>query len=148
LDIGANIGWYALHIAARLPTSTIHAFEPISQTIEYLKRNREANDLTNIIIHDFGLSDRDSTANFFVYPEGPGGASLANTSGRTTVMEIAGSVRRLDSLGLLPDVLKIDVEGAELAVMRGGMETIKKCRPAIFVEMLRKWTAAHGSHPN
>jgi FkbM family methyltransferase len=148
LDVGANIGWYALHVAERLPTATVHAFEPVPSTFTYLKRNCDANDLSNVVLHNFGLADRDGPATFFVYPEGPGGASLADTSGRATVTKIEGSVRRLDALGLKPDVIKIDVEGAEVAVLRGGVATLRQHRPAVFIEMLRKWTAAHGTHPN
>jgi hypothetical protein len=46
------------------------------------------------------------------------------------------------------DFLKCDVEGAEYFVFQGGIETIKKFRPMIFTEMLRKWSAKFNYHPN
>ena len=148
LDVGANIGWYALHAAEQLPTATIHAFEPVPRTFEYLQRNVATNDLSNIVLHNFGLSERAGEVSFFVYPEGSGGASMANTSGRASVMQVTAQVRRLDDLNLSPDVIKIDVEGAELLAFRGGVETLKRSRPAIFSEMLRKWAAKFDYHPN
>jgi hypothetical protein len=50
--------------------------------------------------------------------------------------------------GLHLDVLKADVEGAELFVLRGGLETIRRDRPAILAEMLRIHSAPFGYHPN
>lgn len=148
LDIGANIGWYTLHACRRFPTSTVHAFEPVPRTFDYLQRNTQANDLRNVVLHNFGLADRDGDGTFFVYPEGSGGASMADTSQRASVTEVTAPIRRLDGLQLSPDVVKIDVEGAELLAMRGGLETLRRCRPAIFSEMLRKWATRFDYHPN
>jgi hypothetical protein len=46
------------------------------------------------------------------------------------------------------DFIKCDVEGAELLVYQGGLETIKRDNPIIFTEMLRKWSAKFNYHPN
>lgn len=148
LDIGANIGWYALHAADQFPSSIVHAFEPVPRTFGYLQRNVATNNLPNVMLHNFGLSDNAGEVTFFVYPEGSGGAAMANTSGRSNVTPITAQVRRLDDLDLSPDVIKIDVEGAELLAFRGGIATIRRCRPAIFSEMLRKWAAKFDYHPN
>jgi len=50
------------------------------------------------------------------------------------VREIDVEVRRLDDLGLAPDYVKIDVEGAELSVLKGLDETIRRCRPIMLIE--------------
>ena len=50
--------------------------------------------------------------------------------------------------GLTVDVVKADVEGGELAVLRGGLATIERDRPAILLEMLRIHSAPFGYHPN
>src|SRR5262249_23837472 len=49
---------------------------------------------------------------------------------------------------VLPDFIKMDVEGAELMVIRGGRETINRAKPKIFAEMLRKHAATFHYHPN
>ena len=46
------------------------------------------------------------------------------------------------------DLVKIDVEGGELQVIQGGMETITKFKPIIFAELMRKWSAAFSYSPN
>ena len=46
------------------------------------------------------------------------------------------------------DLIKCDVEGAEFRVLKGGAATIAKMRPAIAIELLRKWSKAFGYHPN
>ncbi len=46
------------------------------------------------------------------------------------------------------DFIKCDVEGSELFVYQGGLETLKKYKPVVFSEMLRKWSAKFGYHPN
>lgn len=151
-DIGANIGWYSLHHAARDPKCRLHAFEPIPSTLHWLERNLALNPLPNVTIHPFGFSDASGTQRFHVYPEGSGGASAANNSGRPTVQQVEAPVRTLDEFveetRCKPDLLKVDVEGAELSVFRGGMRTLSSAKPIIFTEMLRKWSANFGYHPN
>ena len=46
------------------------------------------------------------------------------------------------------DLLKADVEGSEILVLRGGRRTIEEFRPLIFLELLRKWSRPFGYHPN
>ena len=89
---------------------------------------------------------------FYYYPEGSGNASLANLSENKGVKKITCQVKKLDdfinasSLGV--DFIKCDVEGAELFVFQGGIETIKNQKPMVFTELLRKWSAKFNYHPN
>ena len=46
------------------------------------------------------------------------------------------------------DFIKCDVEGSELFVFQGGMHSINQYKPIIYTEMLRKWSAPFGYHPN
>jgi len=61
-------------------------------------------------------------------------------------------VRKLDNFiserKLKVDFIKCDVEGAELFVFKGGIETIKIHKPIILAEMLRKWATNFNYHPN
>ena len=50
--------------------------------------------------------------------------------------------------GLNLDFIKCDVEGAELLVFQGGEDVLREQKPAIFTEMLRKWSAKFDYHPN
>ena len=151
-DIGANLGWYSLLLAKKFRRLEIHAFEPIPSTYASLERHITLNRAAGVHPHPFGLSDKDGEFSFYFYPEGSVNASLANVSGRAGAREIRCRVRRLDDFaqesGKYPDLVKCDVEGAELLVFKGGARTIAEHKPVIFTEMLRKWSAKFSYHPN
>lgn len=151
-DIGANIGWYTLHIAKQFRDVRVYSFEPIPATYAKLRRNLELNGFDHVWLHNFGFSNRDGMVTFFFSPEGSGAASAANLSESPSVEELTCSVRRLDAFrsefDVHPDAIKCDVEGAELLVFQGGLECLAHDRPLVFCEMLRKWSAKFGYHPN
>ena len=152
LDIGANVGWYSLLIAKKVHGCNVYAFEPLPATFRSLKANVEANGFPNIRVFNFGLSDQDKQIPFYFAPEISGAASGANILGWDTVGEVVCRVRPLDEvwreLSVRVDFIKCDVEGAELFVFRGGMKCITSDHPIILSEMLRKWSAKFGYHPN
>lgn len=154
LDIGANIGWYSL-LAKRInPKAVIHSFEPIPTTFERLKYNCFLNDSTSINCHDYGFSASSGSFPFYFYPEGGVNASLQNLSERDDVSIVECQLRVLDSVSewLDPerevDFIKCDVEGNELFVIQGGMALISRHKPILLLELLRKWSARFGYHPN
>ena len=151
-DIGANIGWYSINLAKARRSSTFHAFEPLPKTYAQLVRNVQLNAVSNVHIHHFGFSDTAATLEFFYYPEGSGNASSRNLTERADVQKVQCEVRRLDdhvaSTGQRVDFIKCDVEGAELLVFKGAVETLKRDRPVIFSEILRKWSAKFDYDPN
>lgn len=152
LDIGANFGWYAMHVGKYKPFAQILSFEPIPSTFKWLNENIELNDFKNIKTFNFGFSDEKGTFDFYFEPSLSVNASLANVSGNKEIQGIKCSVRKLDDFtepGITRvDFIKCDVEGAELLVFKGGVELIKRDCPVIFTEMLRKWTSKFNYHPN
>lgn len=152
VDIGANMGWYSINIAKANPACKVHAFEPIPKTYDFLERNIKLNGVQNIQAHHFGLSSERKDLTFYFYPEGSGNASSANLSERTDSELITCHVERLDDfvkeIGLKVDFIKCDVEGAELFAFQGAKETLKRDKPIVFTEMLRKWAAKFNYHPN
>jgi FkbM family methyltransferase len=157
IDIGANIGWYAVNIARASYASgcVVHAFEPVPLTYRRLLRNIEINDLgARVVANNFGLADKPGELTMFVPSfNGSGAASLARLHPDDESVEVTVELRTLDAYcsgaGITKiDLIKCDVEGAELFVMRGGASTIARDKPVIFVELLRKWSKAFGYHPN
>jgi hypothetical protein len=77
---------------------------------------------------------------------------LSNLTDRADVEAIVCQLDTLDHFiqehPLHLDFIKCDVEGAELLVLQGGLEAMKKHRPFVFVELLRKWSAKFNYHPN
>jgi FkbM family methyltransferase len=151
-DIGANIGWYSLNIAASRRATQVHCFEPLPKTWKQLQANLAINGFTNIQPHHFGFSNQAGSFPFYYYPEGSGNASGANLTGRTDVEVVECHVQTLDQYtadsGVRVDVIKCDVEGAELLVFQGGQATLARDKPIVFSEILRKWSAKFNYHPN
>jgi len=152
IDIGANMGWYAINIAKTYPQTKVHAFEPIPKTHSFLEMNAALNNISNISTYNFGLSDECKDLTFYFYPEGSGNASSENMSDRDDAELLTCHVERLDDFvsenELHVDFIKCDVEGAELFAFKGAKETLQRDKPIVFTEMLRKWAAKFGYHPN
>jgi FkbM family methyltransferase len=126
-DVGASYGAYAL--TAFSVGAIVFAFEPEHVTFEDLCDSVHATKLFDMGMHvfPFGLSDKDEAIDArALMPHWP-----AQTITHPYVMhrldDIARGRRRLDWL-------KIDVEGMEEKVLRGGQETIKRCRPRVLCE--------------
>jgi len=151
-DIGANIGWYSLLLSKTFKDSSIYSFEPIPKTYLQLKRNIELNGTHNIHVFNFGFSDQTGPLTFYYYPEGSGNASAAKLTDTPSIQKMTCKVKKLDDfvkqkqIGI--DFIKCDVEGAELFVFQGGLESIRQNKPIIFTELLRKWSAKFNYHPN
>lgn len=154
LDVGANVGWYTLLFARRVgPRGRVHAFEPVPRTFQVLARNVELNaagDRVTLVLE--GLAERDGDAEFYL-PAGTG--SVAASRQRLFADQDNERVRvRLTTLDAYAapltrlDLLKADVEGGELPLLQGGMATLRRFRPVLFLELLRKWSRLHGYHPN
>jgi FkbM family methyltransferase len=152
-DIGANHGWYSLNIAKMYPHSKIYSFEPIKETFGILAENIKINGFQNISPFNIGVGKENSTMEFNYNKDMSGATSMANILERNDVEKITCNVCSLDSFVddqkiNKVDFIKCDIEGAELFALQGGKNILEQCRPKLFVEMLRKWAAKYGYHPN
>lgn len=154
LDIGANIGWYSLLVSSINSKSSIYAFEPIPGTFEHLKQNCHLNNAININCCNYGFSSAPGSFPFYFYPEGSGNASMRNLADRVDADVIECQLSTINHFSTeLPanvrcDFIKCDVEGNELFVLKGGLDFLSKHKPVLFLELLRKWSAPFGYHPN
>lgn len=141
-DIGANVGFLTL-IAARLAGSSgrIFAFEPLKENFGLLEHNLRINEFTNVAARNIALAAHDGTEDFVMSANATfGGLSTAAVKVEDEVGRIKVEVRRLDSLVEqeslpLPNVIKIDVEGAEEQVLEGALQTIARSRPVLLIEL-------------
>ncbi|GAB4361967.1 MAG: hypothetical protein Kow0026_25430 [Oricola sp.] len=133
VDVGANKGMYSYYFRKRM--RDIDAFEPLLEMVRMLKPYEEH----NLRIHNCALSDTSGSVRFNIPLDEhgrmiPDMASIEAREGAVEMRDI--DVRTLDSFGFDDvDLLKIDVEGHELKVLRGARETIRECRPTILVEV-------------
>jgi FkbM family methyltransferase len=154
LDIGANIGWYSLLVASANKNVSVHAFEPVPATFKRLVDNCSLNNFHSIICHNFGFSSEGGSFPMYYYPEGTGNASSRNLVGKEDVEVVYCELRTLNSFCMdIPgtssiDFIKCDVEGGELFVFQGSSHILQEHKPILLVELLRKWCAPFGYHPN
>ncbi len=129
IDVGANIGYYALMLCHYLGTSgEIICVEPEPQNLVELRRNIQANHLTNVRILAAAAAAEDGSAGLLV---GINGRMISADRGDLNVKTIT-----LDSLAGQPiGFVKIDVEGYELDVLRGALTLIEQKRPNLFIEV-------------
>lgn len=153
-DIGASVGWYAINILLSKKGVVVYCFEPIKSSYSYLIKNFKLNNLKNDKVYNIGLSDGNKKTKFYFDVECAMASSMADLreSPKTIIEEC--KVKKLDDfVSKIPsfkklDFIKCDVEGSELLVFKGGIKTIKKYKPIIFAEMLRKWSKKFNYHPN
>lgn len=127
IDVGGNVGEYSAELRRRNPELEIHTFEPASTNIEKLTRRFAGDEGIRII--PFGLSDEASSAKLYANEPGSGLGSLTrrNLDHLNVAFDHEEDVRlmRFDSywtgeLGNRPiDIVKIDVEGHEMATLKG-----------------------------
>jgi FkbM family methyltransferase len=137
LDVGANIGLFTLFLIwkyGRGRFATIHLFEPNPETFGRLRRNLSANGLDDLCkAHLLALSDRAGT----IYMESPHGYSVLNMISDTGTVPVEckplddwRGEQRLDAM----DLLKVDVEGHEMSLLRGALGTLPVVR-RLYVEV-------------
>lgn len=136
-DVGANIGQTCLHIRRHFPQSTIHSFEPVPSVFEELQRRTSRS--FHIETHNLALGDQPGEVRLRVRSE-----SLTNSLFDSPSADASNSVLvrvvRVDdfctenSIESI-DLLKIDVEGFELQVLRGAEQMLRRRRVKyIYVE--------------
>lgn len=153
LDVGANIGLYAIRFAMRFDQAKVYAFEPMPITNAFLQRNVAVNAVGDrVSCFNYGLSETSGVVDFFISPSAGTNASLLNVAGAEDTQRVVGLTLTLDqwtaNQNVEPDFIKCDVEGAELLVFRGGRSTLEEHKPIVFSELLRKWSKPFGYHPN
>ncbi len=153
-DIGANIGWYSISISLKRRGVSVYSFEPIKSSFHYLKHNLQLNQLNPDHAYNFGFSNKNELVKFYFDVRFAMASSMANLREDVNTVVEECEVKKLDDfVSSVPslkeiDFIKCDVEGAELFVFQGAAEIIKKSKPIIFTEMLRKWAAKFNYHPN
>lgn len=123
VDIGANIGVFALFIQSMAAGTTVHCFEPAAPARERLLRNLSVNNLGScVFVHPFGVSDHNGCASLWGHAHS-GQRSLAKADGSNGHAEDVTTVDLATALAMTEardvDLLKIDIEGSEIELMRG-----------------------------
>lgn len=140
-DIGANVGYYTLLAAIHLEGAQVHAFEPNPQVFSSLSHNTGLNSLTSVHLSQKAMSDQDGDVCFFLPPEDAasnGSLIQGFASGQKPLMVesirfdtycAANNIARVD-------LIKMDVEGAEIKVLKGMGDLVDRWQPDFICEVL------------
>jgi len=135
-DVGAHVGYYTLLAARSVGHSgTVIAFEPNDRNVALLRRHLALNALSNVEVVEAAAGAAAGRSHFDPHADGHLGRLSELGSVEVAVVSLDGI---LAERGLLPDVIKIDVEGGEEAVLQGATAMLTKGQPTIFL-------ATHGA---
>ena len=135
IEVGANIGAHTVAMARACRPGPLYAYEPQRRVFQILCANLALNDIDNVIAlpDACGMEAGEATIPPLDYSltDNYGGVALAAADQPGEPVRVV----RIDDLGLTAlGLLKVDVEGFEVDVITGAVETIGRCRPVLYVE--------------
>lgn len=151
LDVGAHQGLYTILASRRVgPLGRVFSFEPSPRERRALRVNLALNFSRNVRVEGLALGSQETTADLYIVdryytgynsfrpPKVPQSASILTVQVNTLDGWLTAA--RIDQV----DFIKLDVEGAELSVLKGARECLAKARPVLLVEVAQIRTAAWG----
>jgi FkbM family methyltransferase len=137
IDIGANIGYYALLESKLAPDGFVYAIEPVRENFDYLKTNADLNRCANMKLFNCALSNKRGVASIFV-TEHRNYASLSEESNNGIVRKEDVLLTTVDNfvnehVKRCPTIVRMDVEGHEHQIIKGSLRVLKECRALTIV---------------
>lgn len=151
VDVGANRGEFALYASTVVRQGKVIAFEPNPECRAILLESIQRNEVSNIDVRPFGLSDAsaDLPLHFPLYNSGEGTFAGNNTFDKRqerivhSKVEIGDEVLQDEPIALI----KIDVEGFELRALRGLSGVLDRDKPLLIIEIAKSHLARAGTSP-
>lgn len=144
-DVGANIGLFSVPAAHKVgKLGAVHGFEPCGKTFKRLTGNIERNHLNNVTAVNKGLSGSPGNLRLFVSNDGHDAwnsfaGGVAEKKGVTEDVSVTTLDDYIAASGVVPNLIKIDVEGWEREVIKGGTALLSKAdAPELLVEFTAK----------
>jgi len=141
LDIGAHFGLFAVFFQ-KISNGIVYAFEPTRETLKVFRETVDINKCNEKVhVVDMAVDKEPGTANFFIHPTvgGRGNTLVKDAKLGMTSSSYEVKVTSVDAFakekGITVDCIKIDAEGAELGVLKGATDTIRRGRPIILLSI-------------
>ncbi|HLG99683.1 MAG TPA: FkbM family methyltransferase [Bryobacteraceae bacterium] len=156
-DVGAHIGYFSMKASRKVGAGgRVLSFEPNPETLRLLRDNISANHAGNITVEPIACTDQEETLTFYAANVVNTGASSLSSENATVApgapkpYNVRG--RPIDDvvgeLGLSRvDAIKVDVEGAEVSVIRGAMRTLERFHPKVVIEVSPRQLASFHTAP-
>lgn len=131
-DLGGNVGYYTLLSSIQAgPQGRVFAFEPLPRNLDFLKRHLALNRIENVTVIEAAVSERSGTVRF----EEDASTSKGRIGAQGALEVKSLSLDDWIGQGLLPapDLLKIDIEGAEFLALQGARKMLARSHPVIFL---------------
>jgi FkbM family methyltransferase len=145
VDIGANYGTYTLAMARAVgPDGRVWAYEPASATARYLRKTIERNDLCNVEPHQAALCDRTGDGRLQLHDRAELNRLGVDGAGEAVPLTSLDAEQALRDWGRI-DFVKIDAEGAELDIVRGGERFFAEQSPLVMFERVAVDAANEGA---
>ena len=140
-DCGANFGFYSLYVASKSNQNKIYSFEASPSTFEDLKKNINLNNFNNIKSFNLAISEKKNEEIEFLESINDWESSLSNSNFqivnkvkiKTKILDDFND-KYLDKINNYHTIIKLDVEGHEMNVLKGGSKLIKNYSPLIIIE--------------
>lgn len=156
IDVGANRGFFTLLFSDLVGArGRVHAFEPVAQNFEALQQNVLGGArYDNVVLNPVACSNRAGGAEMWIPPLDPAQASLTPHHHGSWTRPGAPASQRVETVTLDDyvfrsglsriDLLKCDVEGAELPVLKGMAGALARLHPLLVLEAFTPWARDHG----
>jgi FkbM family methyltransferase len=148
MDIGTNMGETLLNFARLNPAGKNYGFEPVPFLYQKANHNISLNDFKNIFLNNIALSDQPGKL-YFEIPKNRnyGSISMAKEASsnaqevQAITLDEFVAVNKIEKI----DLIKIDVEGFEVNVLKGASNTIHQHRPILYIEVVDSYLTSKGS---
>jgi FkbM family methyltransferase len=137
LDIGANIGSFALPLAKAHPEIEVHAYEPNPSALERFQKNISINRVKNVVLKNLAAGRQTGELEFWAFADGDLGGSSFLSPMQKGSRRITVKMIRLDDLypeGKRVCLIKTDTQGYEFEVLEGARGLIQRNHPPILLE--------------